>query len=247
MNAAPSANVTPGRTWKVLTNPFSEISHDSANPGTIVSPSGADSTSEPEDPSLRESSDDTPEVHSGGGDETEAKNKQAKDGQQRERSEQTLSVSRSVEDVIGQSEDECEPLTGETALEDEHEDKPAEGPSEDESEGELAEVSSDDGPDQTEPTPVLDVEVVTEIDEPDSRRLFANRFSVVGVVCIGVTILLLIGTIILLNWDTVVKGEDEEIVGSRQFNAIFITLVGVVVFVILTVIDAYRSKTASRG
>ena len=81
---------------------------------------------------------------------------------------------------------------------------------------------------------------------PHPPRLYAKRFSLVGIVCVGITILLVIGTVLLMNWDTVVKGEDEENIGELQNTAIYVAMAGVIVFIIIALIDAHRTRTASR-
>lgn len=72
----------------------------------------------------------------------------------------------------------------------------------------------------------------------------SGPLSLLGAVFLVLTMLALIGTIVLLRYDTLVTGADEETIGDTQWTYIYLAAGGLALFAMLTIIDVLRRRGA---
>jgi len=79
---------------------------------------------------------------------------------------------------------------------------------------------------------------------PETPRPSVGPLSLLGAVFLVLTMLALIGTIVLLRYDTLVSGADEETIGDTQWTYIYMAAGGLALFAVLTIIDVLRRRGA---
>lgn len=109
---------------------------------------------------------------------------------------------------------------------------------------------SDIIPDEEQPESDLSEEVVEEEDVVSSpmkpRRLYVNTFSVIGISAMVMALLGVVGIIVLMNYDTWIKGDAESIIGDSQRTAIYLVVMFTIILFAISAFDAYRSKNAAK-
>ena len=82
---------------------------------------------------------------------------------------------------------------------------------------------------------------------PKTRRLYAKTFSTLGIITVALAFLSLVGLLILLNWDTWIKGDANGSIGDTQMTAIYATVIITILLFTVSAGDAYRSRNVARG
>jgi len=101
-----------------------------------------------------------------------------------------------------------------------------------------------DGEGETTGGEDLSADLASDSSGPPQRR--AKTLSSIGMVSTALACLSLVGLVILLNWDTWVKGDASGSIGERQILAIYSATIFMILMVLLSVGDVYRNKRASR-
>lgn len=135
-------------------------------------------------------------------------------------------------------------------------DGPEEGtPEDDEEEPEQSEEELEEEPeeplDESE-EPEEEPEEPGEPTEPavpvvKGTKLYAGKFSILGLVFLSFAILAIMSLVILYNWDTWINGADVESIGDNQKMMINLAIVGTVVCLIISAFDVLRSGRAARS
>jgi hypothetical protein len=101
---------------------------------------------------------------------------------------------------------------------------------------EYDEEDLEDGYDEEVP---IDVAAVTER-KVGSRT---GTFTAIGVTAVLMTVISLMALLVLMNYDTWVKGEVDGSIGDQQLRAIYTAIMGVVLFGSISAIDALRNRS----
>ncbi len=83
---------------------------------------------------------------------------------------------------------------------------------------------------------------------PPTPAKGAKRYgglSIIGLVFALLTVVAIIGTVVLLNYDVWIQGADEENIGPTQQNAIYLAVAGVVVCALIVVFDFVKNRKAA--
>lgn len=100
-----------------------------------------------------------------------------------------------------------------------------------------------------DPADELEVEGLTLVDprlpaEEPLEEVPERVFSRFGLVWAVLTVLAFTGTVLLLNWDTWIRGEAESSIGDTQRMMIYAGAIATTAFAILTIIDLFRGGDA---
>ena len=77
---------------------------------------------------------------------------------------------------------------------------------------------------------------------PKGPRLYMGIFGVLGLIFGILTVLAVIGTILVLRWDTWIKGAAEENIGDYQMSYVYLGTVGIVVGAVGSLFNVYRNR-----
>ena len=78
-------------------------------------------------------------------------------------------------------------------------------------------------------------------------KLYAGKFSILGLVFLSLSIMAIVSLMLLYNWDTWINGADAESIGDNQKLMINLAIVGTVVCLSLSAFDVLRSGKAARS
>ena len=78
---------------------------------------------------------------------------------------------------------------------------------------------------------------------PGEERIFSRW----GLVFALLTVLAFVGTVLLLNWDVWIRGEETPSIGDQQRTLIYVGAVTTTVFAVLTIIDLLMGSPKARG
>lgn len=88
-----------------------------------------------------------------------------------------------------------------------------------------------------EPLQLVDPRLPPEERGTDPEERVFSRF---GLVFALLTIVAFVGTVVLLNWDTWIRGEPEASIGDTQRMLIYAGAVATTIFAVLTIFDLLR-------
>jgi hypothetical protein len=93
---------------------------------------------------------------------------------------------------------------------------------------------------EPEPGPEPEPEPYTSagVEPPKGKR----PLSILGWVFVILAVIAVIGTVVLLNYDTWVQGADENNIGDTQMMYVYLAVAGIVVCLLIVVFDYVRNR-----
>ena len=81
---------------------------------------------------------------------------------------------------------------------------------------------------------------------PGEGRLYEVTLSTLGVIFLFLTVVAVVATFVLMNWDVWISGASKEAVGPHQGLLIAAGFLGMVVGMMVTVFDVLRNRSGAR-
>jgi hypothetical protein len=102
-----------------------------------------------------------------------------------------------------------------------------------------SEDEADEGPDE-EPVAVGALE--PPLDSSRKVKGTTKALSPLGLLTTILTLIALIGTMLILRWDTWINGAEVESIGDNQMRFVYLGIIAVASFIVITIIDAIRQR-----
>ena len=83
-----------------------------------------------------------------------------------------------------------------------------------------------------------------DLPAPPAPKVKAGMFSILGLAFLGLTVVALIGTLVVANYDTWIQSAAEESMGDRQTMFVYLGIVGVIVCGGIAMFDMMRQRQA---
>jgi len=105
------------------------------------------------------------------------------------------------------------------------------------------------GPEPQEEVEIPEEDLATAPEEPPPTpakgpKLYGG-LSIIGLVFAILTVVAIIGTVVLLNYDTWIDGADENNIGDTQIMYVYGAVAGIVVCALIVVFDFVRNRKAA--
>ena len=105
------------------------------------------------------------------------------------------------------------------------------------------------GPEPQEGVEIPEEDLATAPEEPPPTPAKGLKryvgLSIIGLVFALLTVVAIIGTVVLLNYDTWIDGADENNIGDTQIMYIYGAVAGIVVCALIVVFDFVRNRKAA--